>query len=97
MLFRSKVSIAAVRGTISVYPNPVKGNDITLRFKNMAAGKYALNLYNPLGQQVYAGNISHAGGSAGNNLHIYNLPQGIYQLKITGSNGAVTILQLIKD
>ena len=80
-----KVSISKGIEGITVYPNPVNGNDFGLQLNNMAKGTYTITLTNKLGQQVYATSLEHAGGSATITIETkYNLPNGVYDLQVNG-------------
>ena len=46
---------------ISVIPNPIEGNVISMTFKNQPAGIYQLELYNSAGQLMANRSISHNG------------------------------------
>src|SRR6476620_4996730 len=59
-----KVEIARTAGSITVYPNPVKGNRFTINLKNMEKGRYIVMLYNNAGQVVFNTIINHDGRNA---------------------------------
>ena len=90
VLYSPTVRISATlgAGTIAVAPNPVKGNIIGLHFTGMAGGNYIVRLYNSTGQEVYAGSITHANGSATYTMHTGTLAKGIYLLQV--EHGAYT-------
>ena len=91
-----KVYVGNNGNEITIYPNPVKGNIISLSF-SLDKGRYTLTLTNKLGQKVFSKVIDHAGGSATQTLQIGNtLAQGVYQLKVTGGETNI-IQQLIKN
>lgn len=84
-------TIVAIRldgagGGISVYPNPVTGNEIHISFSGMPAGRYSATLYNSAGQAVSAGYIQHGGGSAARQLYVPALPKGQYQMEIVAKS-----------
>jgi hypothetical protein len=73
---------------ITVWPNPVKGNDITLQLSNEAAGRYNIRLTNAAGQIILTRNIQHAGGSASQSISLSSQAiAGVYQLEIVAPNG----------
>jgi hypothetical protein len=87
----------ATGGAITVYPNPVKGNVVSLQFTNVEKGAYTVVLSNDLGQQVYMSVVNHDGGSAIQKLTLpASLQKGIYQLQVIGADSKIT-QQLIKD
>jgi hypothetical protein len=84
-------------GAITVYPNPVKGNVVSLQFTNVEIGAYTVVLTNDLGQQVYRSVVNHDGGSSIQKLVLpASLQKGIYQLQLIGADSQIT-QQLIKD
>lgn len=81
---------------ITVYPNPITDNNITLQLNDLSKGNYTLILSNKLGQHIYTRIIEHSGGSATKTIAlIKGLATGIYQLNITG-NGIGFNQQIIK-
>lgn len=69
--------------SISVSPNPVTGNTISLQFNNMKKGRYAVNLYSKSGEKVYSGFIAHRGGSAAQSVEINKrIHGGMYKLQL---------------
>lgn len=79
-----KVTIGKGEVSMSVYPNPVKGNTMNVRMTNASQGRYATVLYNNAGQQVYNGIIEHAGGSGIYSIKIKNrISKGSYRLQVS--------------
>ncbi len=71
-----------VSSTLSVYPNPLVGKTITVRLGSEAvAGKYVVNVYNSLGQQVHSGFYNYAGSVLNCKLP-QALAKGGYQLMV---------------
>jgi hypothetical protein len=92
-----RVSIDKGEGSITIYPNPVKGNKVSLQLENIDKGQYAISLTNELGQQVYRTVINHDGGSATQTLSLpANLQHGLYQMQVLGADRKIT-QQLIKN
>lgn len=84
-------------GGISVYPNPVVGNNINLQLTNLAEGTAVVKLYNAVGQLVYTENISSIGSSSSMQLELSrNLAAGTYQLQITDAKGNVFKESVVK-
>ena len=82
------------KGAISVYPNPVVGNNFNLQLNNLEAGSYAVRIVNKLGQQVFAKNISHVSGSSSEAIATSKLASGTYTISLTGSNGTAYQTQI---
>jgi hypothetical protein len=85
------------RITMRLYPNPMTGKILKLEFMNADKGNYTLHIVNSIGQLVFEKNISHAGGSAIQNILIdKNFAKGIYQVSIRNGNQE-TNLSLMMD
>lgn len=83
---------------VTVYPNPIINNVLSVQLVNAAKGSYSISLYNTAGQKVYEKTLEHQGGSSTENLAIGSLlSQGQYQLRITGNNGYQNIETIIKQ
>ncbi|MFM2359607.1 MAG: hypothetical protein RLY16_1600 [Bacteroidota bacterium] len=91
-----KVVLGKKSSLVSVWPNPVKGNQINLNFVNEPSGRYIVQLSNVLGQITINKIIEHAGGSS---IQSFTLPSqiadGVYQLEIVQPNGQKITQQLI--
>ena len=59
-----KVFMGKGKQEITVYPNPVISNTISLQLVNQPAGNYHVKLFNNMGQQVLENTIQHAEGSS---------------------------------
>ena len=82
---------------ITIYPNPVIGNSITLQVNDLQKGSYTISLTNKLGQQIMNKLMEHAGGSATETIEFSKaLAAGVYQLSLTGP-GINIIRQVIKN
>ena len=80
-----KVKIGSNVSSITVYPNPVKNNSLTVRFENENKGTYIVTLFNLLGQSVFTRMIEHEGGSLTKSLQLSKaVSKGNYQLQIIG-------------
>lgn len=81
---------------ISVYPNPVNGNNFALQLSDIEKGRYYVTLVNSLGQTVYRYPLQHAGGAAVIPVNPGKLSKGLYTLSLTGDSNQVSI-PLIKN
>ncbi|MBC7536851.1 MAG: T9SS type A sorting domain-containing protein [Ferruginibacter sp.] len=91
-----KVDMVKVSASVSIYPNPLVGKTVNIRFQNQAAGEYSVRLNNMQGQVVYAGIVSINGPVVLRSVVLDDqLSSGHYQLIITSENGTKTIQQLI--
>lgn len=81
---------------ITVFPNPIKGNDIQLHLNNIAKGKYTIRLIDMASKQVHQQVISHPGGIVTTTISLGNvLALGAYTLNILG-DGVNENIQLVK-
>ncbi len=86
-----------VSSNLSVYPNPLVGKTITVRLGSEAvAGKYVVNVYNSLGQQVHTGVYNYA-GSVMNCKLPQALAKGGYQLLVVQEGKVVGKSNLIVE
>jgi hypothetical protein len=53
-----KVNSSLAPASLRIYPNPICGGKFNLRFSNMPAGKYQLNLFNTLGQLLFSTSVT---------------------------------------
>ncbi|MFT3909089.1 MAG: T9SS type A sorting domain-containing protein [Ferruginibacter sp.] len=92
-----KLFLQKDKPAITIYPNPVIGKTISAFFVNEPAGEYNVRLYNNIGQTIFTKKIQKTLNS--NSAVIIelekSLPQGIYQLEITGENGFKEVKRLI--
>ncbi|MCW3110652.1 MAG: C-terminal target protein [Segetibacter sp.] len=89
-----RVSISNGKSGFAVYPNPVKGNAISLQLSNMEEGKYAVNIFSNTGQKVYCSSLHHTGGSASQTLLLKRkIAAGKYTLQL--SNDKTSLNQSI--
>ncbi len=92
----AKVEAIVVRSSISVYPNPVAGKIMNIRFMQQAEGNYGIQLTNTAGQVLYKGQVSVNSETITRSIDLNGkISTGIYQLAVTGENGKKTSMQLI--
>jgi hypothetical protein len=86
-----EIAPATNKSMISVYPNPVrKGRMINLQIANIAAGNYQLSLYDGSGKRLLNKRITHTNGVKTEVISLSrSIAQGVYYLKLTGSNGDI--------
>ncbi len=89
------VKVGKGNSAITVYPNPVTDNVISLQLINQPKGKYSIRLLNQIGQEVYRKELNHIGGSATETLQLNKkIASGTYNLKIS-SEANTTIQQVV--
>jgi hypothetical protein len=91
-----KVILGKVAAEISIYPNPVLGNQFSLQMNNMKPGSYTLTLFNKLGQHVFTKIIQNNSSSFTQTIELSNLVSGVYQVRLYGE-GINFVQQVIKE
>ena len=82
--------------SITVYPNPVKGNVIGVQMNNLEAGLYTARLFNSAGQEIWSKGITHNGNNGSISLQLKNvLSSGSYQLQLTNDAKGTKYLQTV--
>lgn len=77
-------SVFKENASLSVTPNPVTGDIITLQFNSVKKGRYEVRLYNSAGQMVYSGLIEHNGTSVTQTISLdRRIHKGTYSLLLT--------------
>ena len=94
----AKAFMGTGRSRILLYPNPVTGTVVHLRFENEPAGDYHIILVSEAGQTILTQVISVSQtGIAYHDVKLpANLPPGIYTLQVHKGSGAVIKLGIIK-
>lgn len=79
-----RVDIGSSLQAFNLYPNPVKGNQLTIGL-NSKQGVYTLKVVNTAGQQVYAQRLAHQGGSMTQTIELpSSVKPGVYSMLISG-------------
>ncbi len=91
-----RVDIGRSPKGISLYPNPVRGSEITIGFSALK-GQYSLNVLNTAGQVVYRQQLNHAGGTVAQSIGLpASLKAGVYNVLISGDNYKETKMFVIQ-
>jgi len=81
------VTIGNTSQSLRLYPNPVKGNQVTISMSNIKRGQYTLRVINAIGQDIFRQTINNQSSSM---TQILNLPAsikaGVYNMVVTGSD-----------
>ena len=86
----AKVSSTIVKGTVSIYPNPVSNGKFNLQLNNLEKGTYTVRVINSLGQEVLKNSISNEVGIFNNTIFAKSLTTGIYTVQVVGKAGTYT-------
>jgi hypothetical protein len=92
-----KISISrAETAGIIIYPNPVRGNTVNLRFINQPGGNYQLRMINNAGQVVYSGKLPVNSANLSQSIVTSKkLAGGIYQLEIRTPGNRINVQQVV--
>lgn len=91
-----KVSIGATAKDLSLFPNPVTNNIVTIGFSG-AKGQYIMRIINAAGQEVFTKTIVHSGGTLTEAITLPSaINKGLYSLLIAGDNYRETKLFIIQ-
>jgi hypothetical protein len=78
-----KVDMRNGEPAIVVYPNPVKGNNVSLQLNNLTKSEYFIRVYNSNGHEIYHQTQQHSGGSSTMNVQLpAAIQRGVYQLVV---------------
>ena len=80
----AKVSFGKVKSSISVYPNPVTEDKLSINLNNFIVGKYELKVWNNIGQQVYQKSIEYDGINSQQIVPTSNWAKGMYRIVVQG-------------
>jgi hypothetical protein len=70
--------------TFTIFPNPLKGNNLNVSLANVARGKYSVVIFNGLGQKVSEQTIAHSGGNGTYSLSVaISLAVANYRVAVT--------------
>lgn len=72
--------------SFSVFPNPVLGRTIQLKYKEIKAGDYSVNLYNALGVLVYTQTLAIKGDGVSQLTVPATVASGMYTIQMTNNN-----------
>jgi hypothetical protein len=71
---------------VNVYPNPVKGNNVSIQLENLDKAVYTVDVFNNLGQKVFSKQINHDGN---NTTIVADLPgaarAGVYSVQVSST------------
>jgi hypothetical protein len=85
-----------MKGTVKIYPNPVRSNNFQVAFSNMEAGDYYLDLTDVSGRRVMQKKINISSGSL---IETINLPgsftKGIYMVKLVNEKSRQISVQKV--
>ena len=91
-----KVDIGRITKGISLYPNPVIGNELSIGF-TAARGQYTLRVINGTGQEVYTQRLTHPGGNVSQAIALPStIKPGVYNMLISSDNYKETKMFIVQ-
>lgn len=82
----------------SIYPNPVKNNNMNIVLNESFAAKYSLLITDMAGKSVYTTSINHSGGMNAYSIPLpTNMSKGIYVVKLLSATGIVSTKNIIVE
>ncbi len=86
-----RLNMGAGRTDMVVISNPVRGGIVNLQLSNMAKGKYAINVFNNVGQRVYTQSMDLTDGSSSEAINLpSNVAKGTYFVQLTNGSKRFT-------
>ncbi len=79
-----KVNFGTIKSSISVYPNPTKGDNIFVNLDNLPNGKYELKITNSLGQELFKKSMFSDGNTNQQIINTSNWAKGMYNITLVG-------------
>lgn len=83
------IPAAGTVNDLQVFPNPSEGMFI-INFTSPIVAGYTIEVLNPIGQVVYSEQALHTSGMIRKKIDLSSQPAGLFLVKITGENGAVS-------
>ncbi|MEP7373061.1 MAG: T9SS type A sorting domain-containing protein [Chitinophagaceae bacterium] len=81
------VSIGSGSQGLRLYPNPVKGNQVTISMSNVKRGQYTIRVINTAGQDIFRQALNNQSSSMTQTLDLpATIKAGVYHMVITGSD-----------
>lgn len=93
----AKVIISEKGTGFGLYPNPLRANEsLSVQLVNQPAGSYNVRITSAAGQEVYKQVLTHAGGSASQNINTpANMAKGVYQVRVISREKVIATQQLV--
>ena len=79
----AKLNASAINAELVIYPNPVKGSQVSFQLNNLQKGTYTMMVYNNAGKQVYGEHFNYRNGSVNESLQLpAGIRPGVYNLQV---------------
>ncbi len=73
-----------IKGSVSIYPNPVSKSNFTLQMNNLEKGKYTLKIVNCVGQVLMMQTLLCESSSVTKTIAVKQFDAGVYTIQVTG-------------
>lgn len=81
------VTVGGSNQSLRLYPNPVKGNQVSISMSNVKRGQYTLRVINTAGQDIFRQSINNQSSNLTQTLDLpATIKAGVYNLVITGTD-----------
>jgi len=83
------LNLADIKADITIYPNPIRGNSLSLQLNSLQKGNYDFIIFNSAGQNVFSQSFVYNGGAGTQVIDWGNkkLAAGNYIVSINSQNG----------
>ncbi len=89
----AKMTTALAVASMQVFPNPVKGQLVTIQIETEQPGLHVVKLYNEFSKMLKSMNVTLVRGSQSVLFELGELAPGYYSIQVTGSfSKAMTLL-----
>jgi hypothetical protein len=79
-----RVETGSKQTAFTVYPNPVKGNQVTVALTGVQQGQYSVRMFNSTGQDVFSKVITNHSTGVTQTLQLPTVKPGVYTMLING-------------
>jgi hypothetical protein len=81
------VNVGSTTESLRLYPNPVRGNQITISMSNIKRGNYTLRVINTAGQEIFRQVINNQSSNITQTLDLPStIKAGVYNMVINGDS-----------
>jgi hypothetical protein len=85
----TSISAFGAAENLQVFPNPSEGI-FNVNFTSGTVADYTIEILNPIGQVVYSEQVKQVSGMIRKKIDLSNQPAGLFLVKISGENGAIS-------
>lgn len=90
-MFPASISPVASNLRLSLFPNPVGNEKLTIQYNLPKSGNIIVDIVNVIGKKVLSTSHYNTGGNNREEINVSNLPNGIYFLKLYANDKIETL------